>query len=110
MCECNRELFKQLVKALILANIFDVFATQYLLSTGAFYESNSWLRSLYNDLGFLNSIAVVKFGWSIVLAMLYSTCIKPGTVVMITLTAATAMYSCLMIWHIYLFSFTTRFV
>jgi hypothetical protein len=107
MCDRNKDLFQQLVVALILANIFDVFATQYLLSTGLFYESNGWLNALCQKYGFLNTIAQIKFAWSLFLAFIYIRCTSPGTFVMILLTAATSLYSCLMLWHIYLFSLTT---
>jgi len=106
---CNeKDNFKELIIALVLVNMFDLYATQYLLSTGMFYEVNHWLGGT-DSTRFLN-VMTMKFICMAALVSFGLNCNKPGLVVSLVMISAMSVYVCLMFWHIYLISFTTRFI
>ena len=106
---CNeKDTFRELMIALVLVNMFDLYATQYLLSTGMFYEVNHWLGGT-DSARFLN-VVVMKFICLVAFVEFGVHCAKPGRVVTLVVISAMSVYVCLMFYHIYLISFTTRFI
>jgi hypothetical protein len=103
---CNeKDTFRELMIALVLVNMFDLYATQYLLSTGMFYEVNYWIGGL-GTARFIN-VAVMKLVCLSAFVTFGMHCVKPGRIVMLTLASVMSVYVCLMLYHIYLISFTT---
>ena len=101
----QQTLTQKLVIAIIFANIFDAYATYYLTSSGIFYEANTWLAGLYKNYGYIKGVASIKFSLAVVLSFCPDR--VSGAVVFI-MTFVLSSYVCLMLWHLYLISFTTR--
>ena len=101
-------LFRDLVIVLVMLHTFDSFATQYLLSTGLFYECVWWWAKLIDKTGSFIGVVYIKSLLAFFLALLYNACEYPGKIVIFLLTFTVSIYTSLMLWHIYLFSFTTR--
>lgn len=102
-------IFRELLTAIVMINVFDIFITKYLLDSGLFYEANTWLCSLHNKYGYISTIAVIKFSLAILLAAGIRLSAPPDYII-IMLTFATSTYFCLMLWQIFLISFTTRII
>lgn len=101
-------MFRELMIALVLVNMFDLYATQYLLSTGMFYEVNHWLGGA-NSTRFMN-VMIMKFICITAFVSFGIHCAKPGLIVTLAVVSAMSVYVCLMFYHIYLISFTTVIV
>jgi hypothetical protein len=100
----NRELFKEIMLALIVINLFDLYATQYLLSTGLFYEANYWLGGAENER--FTNVITMKFICLMAFATFGMRCTEPSLPLMLVVTAALSVYVWLMLYHLYLISFT----
>lgn len=105
--EYNRRIVFDLVSVLVLANLIDAYASIYLISNGVCYETNVWLEEVGRAYGFANAILALKAGWCMLLACLIDHYQSPRIGVVVILSIAASTYSVLMLWHIYLISFTT---
>lgn len=104
----ERCVFHELVVVLVFANIFDVYATLHLLNTGMYYEANPWLAQLIHEFGYLGTVGTIKFGWSVLFVILLGYIEEPSLIMQLAIAVGASVYVCLMFWHLYLFSYTTR--
>ena len=95
---------------IVFANIFDAYATFYLINHGGFYESNIWLAWMIKQFGYVPSVGVIKFGWAILFALIIEHLKEPTMLLKLAAALAASIYVNLFFWHIYLFSYTTRFL
>jgi hypothetical protein len=92
---------KDLAIVLVFLSTFDLYVSHLLLSTGEIYEANWWLDALCDRLGYTNALLLVKTTTSLIMASLYNK-IQSHMKIRLILVGAIAVYTSLMMWHIYL--------
>jgi hypothetical protein len=91
-------LHNKLVYALIMANIFDIFATKILLDSGQFYEVNGIVCYLMDRHGYITGVALPKFFLSF--AFVYGLYLQNSNkTIIFFLMIAVSAYVCVAIWH-----------
>lgn len=97
---------KKLVLFIVIANIYDICATHYLIDTGLFYEINFLVELLYNAIGSMllaTTIPKLLFMCWLPLVLLFENANK---YILDMYKTIGIVYGCLTIWHTFLIIYT----
>lgn len=102
----NNITLEDMVIVILFLNLFDLYSTLLLLSTGQVYETNFLLEIFFEKFGYINTLFTAKAVASllVMLIVVYKYKISPQLIKILNIAAPIILiiYTMVMMWHIYL--------